>query len=302
MRWFRVLPLAMLVCVAAARAEKVAPLLDRPLIIPQGKVDATLLGTYTNWAPVNLLVASSTALTGETAALAVNYGVGDDIQLGMGMALPLHPGFAFGSVLGSMVSGFDPAFAMRVDLGYERTGFNGNGSGGTRHTDIFFAGIGVPLRIAITRTLAFVSGRADTVQFGHFNNVGDSGTGLYAGASRLSELSSDLFVYSMGNNDSGNIVGINLPAGILLQADPHFAVTLLAGYSPVVALPNGPRGAFALHFVPVGLEAVVTPVPAMDVGARFSLDGYVGETGATGPEPGFLDLRTLMLWLRFRPR
>jgi len=71
----------------------------------------------------------------------------------------------------------------------------------------------------------------------------------------------------------------------------------------VVALPNAPTSAFALHFVPVGLEAVVTPVPAMDVGARFSLDGYVGQTGATtGAEPGFLDLRTLMLWLRFRPR
>jgi hypothetical protein len=296
----RVLALAMLVCVAAARGENVRPLIDRPLIIPQGRVDATLLGTYTNWGPVNLL-GSGSGLAGETAAVAVNYGVGDDIQLGIGLAMPLNPGFAFGSVLGSMVSGFDPAYAARVDLGYESTGLNGDGAGGTEHTSFFFAGIGVPLRIPITRTLAFVSGRADAVHFGHFNNVGDSGTGFYAGASRLSELSSDIFVYSMGNNDSGNTVGFNLPAGLLVQADPHFAVTLLAGYSAVVALPSA-GSAFALHFVPVGLEAVVTPVPAMDNGARFALDGYVGQTGTSGAEPGYFDLRAVMLYFRFRPR
>jgi len=301
MHSLRVLPLAMLVCVAAARAEKVHPLIDRPLIIPQGKVDATLLGTYTNWGAANLLGVGSTGLAGETAGLAVNYGVGDDIQLGIGLALPLNPGFAFGSVLGSMVSGFDPAFAMRVDLGYENTGFNGDGAQGTQHTNFFFAGVGVPLRIPITRTLAFVSGRADAVHFGHFDNVGDAGTGLYIGASRLTELSSDVFVYSAGNNDSGSIVGVNLPAGLLLQPDPHFAVSLLAGYSAVVSLPPA-GGAFALHFVPVGLEAVVTPVPAVDIGARFSLDGYVGQSGTTGTEPGYFDLRALMLWLRFRPR
>ncbi|MFL5450487.1 MAG: hypothetical protein ACJ78V_01135, partial [Myxococcales bacterium] len=220
MHSLRVLPLAMLVCVAAARAERVEPVIDRPLIIPQGKVDATLLGTYTNWGDASLFGAPGIALTGESAALALDYGVGDTIQLGIGMALPLNPGFAFGSILGSMVSGFDPAFAMRVDLGYENTGFNGDGAKGTQHTDFFFAGVGVPLRIPITRTLAFVSGQADAVHFGHFDNVGDAGTGLYIGASRLTELSSDVFVYSVGNNDSGSIVGVNLPAGLLLQPDP----------------------------------------------------------------------------------
>ncbi|MFL5378059.1 MAG: hypothetical protein ACJ787_09095 [Myxococcales bacterium] len=301
MHSLRVLPLAMVVCVAAARAERVEPVIDRPLIIPQGKVDATLLGTYTNWGDASLFGAPGIALTGESAALALDYGVGDTIQLGIGMALPLNPGFAFGSILGSMVSGFDPAFAMRVDLGYENSGLNGNGAEGAVHTQFFFAGIGVPLRIPITRTLAFVSGRADAVHFGHFNNVGESGRGFYAGASRLSELSSDIFVYSMGNNDSGSAIGINLPAGLLLQPDSHFAVTLLAGYSAVVALPTS-GSAFAAHFVPVGLEASVTPVPALDFGARFSLDGYVAQTGTSGSEPGFFDLRALMLWLRFRPR
>ncbi|MFL5406293.1 MAG: hypothetical protein ACJ79O_10595 [Myxococcales bacterium] len=301
MHSLRVLPLAMLAGVAAARAERVEPVIDRPLIIPQGKVDATLLGTYTNWGDASLFGAPGIALTGESAALALDYGVGDTIQLGIGMALPLNPGFAFGSILGSMVSGFDPAFAMRVDLGYENSGLNGNGAEGAVHTQFFFAGIGVPLRVPITRTLAFVSGRADAVHFGHFTHVGESGRGFYAGASRLSALSSDIFVYSMGNNDSGSAIGINLPAGLLLQPDPHFAVTLLAGYSAVVALPTS-GSAFAAHFVPVGLEASVTPVPALDIGARFSLDGYVAQTGTTGSEPGFFDLRALMLWLRFRPR
>jgi len=54
-----------------------------------------------------------------------------------------------------------------------------------------------------------------------------------------------------------------------------------------------------LHFFPVGIEAVVTPTPRLDIGARFFIEGYVAESGGGGGSgPGYFDLRALMLWFR----
>jgi hypothetical protein len=154
--------------------------------------------------------------------------------------------------------------------------------------------------------LAFVTGRTGAVHFGHFNNIGDRGTGVYLGASGRTEAASDFVVFSAGNNNSGTILGFNLPAGLQLQPDPHFAVTLQAGYSAVIIFPRCPASPFiacttqALHFIPFGLEAVVSPVPQMDIGGRFFIDGYVAQTGGSSSgAPGFFDLRALMIWFRF---
>jgi hypothetical protein len=54
-----------------------------------------------------------------------------------------------------------------------------------------------------------------------------------------------------------------------------------------------------LHFFPVGLEAVVSPTRILDLGARFSLDGYVAQTGGSPDRAGYFDLRALMFWIRF---
>jgi hypothetical protein len=83
-----------------------------------------------------------------------------------------------------------------------------------------------------------------------------------------------------------------------MQPDPHFAVTLQAGYSVAIFLPNGSGSAEALHFIPLGLEAVVTPVPRLDLAARFFLDGLLGGTATTGSLPGYFELRELMFWIR----
>jgi len=123
--------------------------------------------------------------------------------------------------------------------------------------------------------------------------------GLYAGVSRLSELACDLFVFNTADNNSGSSIGINLPAGLLVQADSHFALTLQTGYSVAIGFPS--RGsAAALHFIPIGIEALVTPTSALDIGARLSFDGYVAESGASGTGPRFFDLRAVMFWVRIR--
>jgi len=54
-----------------------------------------------------------------------------------------------------------------------------------------------------------------------------------------------------------------------------------------------------LHFIPVGLEAVVTPAPRFDIGARLFLDGYVAQSGGSSSgNPNYFDLRALMFYFR----
>jgi hypothetical protein len=289
------LAVALLLCGTAASAQHVGPLIDRPQVLPRDTLDVTLDGTYTNW---SANTPGSTALDGETLAMGLDYGLTDRAQLGIALALPINPGAGFGSVLASAAIAADNAVALRIDAGYENIGLNGNISS---HTNRYFGGVGLPLKVPITRTVAFVSGRTGAVQFGHFNNIGTSGTGFYAGASALTDASPDFFVVSGGDNNSSTNFGINLPAGLLLQPDPHFAVTLLAGYSIAIIAPSiSGAQTTALHFLPFGLEAVVTPARWLDFGARFRLDGYVGNTGGNlGLNAGYFDLRELMFWTRF---
>jgi hypothetical protein len=289
-----------------ARAEELQPLIERPITLARGAIDLTVHGTYTNWATGASTGAGPSSLAGETLALGADFGATDQAQLGFGLALPINPGAGFGSVIASAAFALDKRTAVRVDAGYERIGPNGDNTTGLSHTDRYFAGLGAPLKVPLGPALAFVTGRTGAVHFGHFNNIGDKGTGIYVGASFLTEAASDFVVVSTGNNNSGTNLGFNLPIGLLLQAGSRFAVTLQAGYSAVISFPSQcstitPCGTQAQHFIPVGLEAVVSPVPQMDIGGRFFLDGYVTQTGGSSfGEPSFFDRRALMFWFRFR--
>src|SRR5215470_3640123 len=92
--------IALLLCGAAARAADVQPIIDRPSTLPQGKVDFTLHGTYTNWGSGSTAGAGPGSLQGETLAFGVDFGATDQLQLGFTVAAPIHPGAGFGSVLG----------------------------------------------------------------------------------------------------------------------------------------------------------------------------------------------------------
>ena len=292
--------IALFLCATAASAQEIKPIIDRPITLPRGALELTLHGTYTNWATGISAGAGPSSVDGETLALGIDFGATDQVQLGLGAALPIHPGAGFGSILASGAFALTPSAALRLDAGFENIGFNGDNTGSFSHTSRYFAGIGARLRVPLSPTVAFVTGRTGVVQFGHFNNIGDAGTGLYTGASALAENSSDFLVVSGGNNGSSTDIGLNLPAGLLLQADPRVALTLLAGYSTTIQIPSS-GSAQALHFIPVGLEAVFTPAAPLDIGFRFLLDGYVAQSGGSGAgAPGYFDLRALMLWFRFR--
>ena len=91
------------------------------------------------------------------------------------------------------------------------------------------------------------------LQFGHFNNLGSSGIGVYSGASTYAQTSTDFFAISV---DDFTNVSINLPAGVLFQPDPHVALTLLAGFSTQIEFLGSTTVAFS--YFPTGLEAVFT--------------------------------------------
>ncbi len=292
--------LALVLCAAAARAEEVQSLVDRSLTLRGGSVDLTLHGGYTSSASA----AGSSSFDGETVALGVDFGVTDQVQLGVAGALPIHPGAAFGSVLGTALYSPDPAYAIRIDAGFERIGLNGDKpsfppspSGALvlpDHSNRYMGGVGAEIKLPITPAIAFVTGRNGAVQFGHYSNIGDNGLGYYTGASRSTELSSDFLVINAG--DGGNtILGVNLPAGLMLQPDPHFALTLQAGYSVAINM-----GGSATHYIPIGLEAMVTPTPRLDIGTRFAIDGQIGITGtsSTALRFDYFDQRALTFWLR----
>lgn len=283
-------------CASAALAQDVQPVLDRPMTLTRGALDLTLHGTYTDWGSS---VAAGVGVSGGTIALGLDYGASDRAQLGVALALPAHPGFGFGSVVGSAGIAAGRTVAVRADVGLESIGLNGDVPPGGNHTTRFAFGFGAPLKVPLAPGVAFVSGRTGAVQFGHFNNIGSGGTGLYLGGAFFTQLVSDNFVFAAGNNNSSSNIGINLPAGLLLQADPHLSVTLQTGYSAIILAPSGASTA-TLHFVPLSIEAVVSPTSRFDVGARFSLDGYVANTNFGGPGPGYFDMRELMFWLRFR--
>lgn len=80
-----------------------------------------------------------------------------------------------------------------------------------------------------------------------------------------------------------------------MQPDPRLAITLQAGCSAVFVTS---RVTGTLHFIPLALEAIVAPAPALDIGARFSLDEYVGASDARLLDARYFDLRALMFWVR----
>jgi len=287
--------IALLLLAGAAQAQEPEALIDRPITPRQGALDLTLHGTYTNWGPSQY---GPQELSGETLALSADYAVSDRLQLGLGVALPIHPGAGFGSILASAVTAVDQNSALRVDFGFENVGLNGDAPPGNTHSKRYFGGFGGIVKVPISATVAFVVGRTGTVQFGHFNNIGDDPVGLYLGSTFYPQGASDNLTISGGDQNGATVVGINLPAGLLLQADPHLAFTVQAGYSVAAAFPSS-GDTQTVHFIPLSFEAIATLAPALDVGLRFFLDGQVAATGGAGTV-GYFDLRALMLWFRFR--
>jgi hypothetical protein len=281
-----------------ARPANAAPLIERPLTLPAGELDPILLGNYSNWA-AECSACSSDA--GESAAIGLDFGISPSTQVGLGIGLPVNPGFAFGSLTFDALFGVSATTAVRLDAGMESIGQNG--VTGASHATRWFGGAGPYLRVPLSANAAFVWGRSGAVRFSRFLNLDiGGGGGFYYGSSYLPVgAGADLLAISAGNNQSGTVIDINLPMGILLQPNPTVAITLQAGYSAVIGIPSGGGSTTTLHFLPVGLEAVLSPAASLDIGLNLVLDGYFAQSGGNGSNgPGYFDLRTVLLWFRIR--
>ncbi|SRR6266566_615587 len=164
--------IAVLLCSATARAGEIRPLIDRAITVPQGKLDLTLHGTYSDWTASG---SGPDSVRGESLAFGLDVGATDVLQFGLAIALPVHPGAAFGSLLGSAEVAVDRSVALRVDGGYEKIGFHGeeNQPGGIFRgtSNRYFSGIGAGIKVPIGPTLAFVTGHTGAIRFGHYKHL-----------------------------------------------------------------------------------------------------------------------------------
>lgn len=270
------------------------PLADRPLNLPRGALELDLAGHYSNWSGTAL---DSGSVSGEAAAASVAFGVSSGVQLGATLALPINPGFGFGTVAANGLFSLGRDSAFRVDLGWDRLGTNGSG-GFVSAGDTYFGGLGAPLRFKLGQGVALVSGRTGGFELAHFINLGASGTGLYYGASTLGFATGDLLTvaHSTGSSSASDSTAINLtvPVGVMLQAADALAFTLWSGYH--LSWFSDGATTSAVHFIPLGLDAVFSPAPALDLGASFNLPGRVGGD----LKAGYTDLRDVAVWVRFR--
>jgi hypothetical protein len=284
--------LVLLPCAAYAAPEAYpVALIDRPLILPQGKAEFGLLGNISNWAVFN------NSLTGEAGVLDAEIGLGK-AQLGLALALPLNPGFGFGSVFGSAAFAIAPQGAIRLDFGVDHVGLNGDNTGNTSGANIITVGLGAPFRVRLAQNVSFVSGSVGAMNVAHFTNVGSNGTAAYLGAGGLMFNGADIIALNIATEGDARQLAINLPLGILIQAAPQFSITLHAGYEGLFNLGSGGG---TEHFLPIGIDAVFSTPGGADIGASFSLAGALGTTDSiAGTVPGYADIRMATLWLRFR--
>jgi hypothetical protein len=272
-------------------------LIDRPLTLPAGTLEIDALGSFSSLS-VNESLASASGYAG---VLGVEYGVTANTQLGLALAAPISPELGFGSVAGSALFTLDAGRALRVDLGYENlysTGFDRSENPG-----LYFAGVGLPVRLRLGHSVAFVSGSDGAFHFAHFANLGANGQSQYQGAANAGYSSADLFsiAHAVSDVTTGTFIHVNLPAGFLIQIAEPFSITLRTGAHFAVQTAGGDASVHIL--IPIGIDAVFTVGAFFDVGASVSLPGEVTRVSlgdSSGGHLGYTDAVDATLWLRFR--
>ena len=269
----------LLPCAASAQPwlEKFpAAAIDRPLTLPEDTVELSLLAASSS---------DSGTSTGGSAALGVELGVGDG-QAGIAVAVPAIPGFGFGSVVGSASYLIDPRLAFRVDLAFDHS----QGDVGRPNFNFYALGGGLPAKLKLSPELALITGRVGAMGFAHFANLSVGGVGFYRGASLPFE-GADLVVYTK-QEDAGSQLMLQLPLGLVYQPARFLAITARAGYQVMIVTSGD---GVTRHFLPLGLEAVVSAGRSVDVGASFGLAGEVQGGGS------YADTVMGEVWLRVRP-
>jgi hypothetical protein len=279
---------ALLPCAAVAQ-KLPAALIDRPLTLPAGATEFNVLFNDSSWSQ------GGGSVSGQAGAASIEYGFTSAVQGGVTVALPVSPGFSFGTVVGTGVFTASPTTALRIDAGAESVGSSSIGNG--KYT-LLFGGFGVPLKFRLDDRFAFVSGSAAAFRFAHFTNLGANGAALYEGTSTFDFAGADLFsvVHSTTSGVNGTVIQINAPIGVLLQIVEPLSVTLSTGYHALIATGGGTTG--VSHYIPLGADVVLSPNPSLDIGVSLALAGTVSD--ASGANLGYGDIKNFALWVRLR--
>jgi hypothetical protein len=221
--------------VAAPRAmadDYPTAFIDRPLTLEPATLQPSAAASLTH----NSAAVDPAPSNIEALQFGADYGILHHLQAGAVVDVDVSPSSEFRRTLVSGQYQLLAFAAFRLDLGVQRVD-----SG-----DLDFAfGVGLPLRLKLTDTLALISSRP-----------------FAYGAE------DDLFSVRAGSN--GSISEVRLPLGILYQLDSHVA---LVGRS-------GIRNQGSAWYIPLGADVMVT-VSRLDLGLSLDLAGQVSpDSGA----------------------
>ena len=227
------LPACLLLAASPAAADDYSTvLIDRPLTLPPQMLQLEAGASLTHFGNAPAPAPSNT----EALQFAADYGILHHLQAGAVVDVQVSPSSEFARGLLSGQYQLLAFAAVRLDLGAQRVD-----SG-----DLDFAfGIGVPLHLKLTDTLALVSSRP------------------YAYGAE-----DDLFSVRAGHV---SVAEYRLPVGILYQLHPNVALVGRTGI----------RSQDSATFVPFGLDATVS-VSRLDLGVTFDLAGQVSPSGGPG--------------------
>jgi hypothetical protein len=263
-----------------ANPPKPAPypqaLIDRPPNLPPHMVQLSAAGALTNTG--GLLP----NLNGVVVSVAQDAGITPWFQLGAFLSAPVYPNADLGALLLNAQFAVGRSVALRVELGYERpVVFDLFSNQST--SDAFSFSTGPTGKWRLSRTLAITWGSTPGMRLGRLLDAG----GVYESIPFNSD---SAFSISAGRDI---MVSFGLPAGLLLQPLPSFAVHLSVRPDFLVSRPSWHSADIGL-IIPVELDLVWTPIPSLDIGASAGLLGTL--TGNSR----YTDVRDFGLWVRVR--
>lgn len=229
--------LALLACTLlavppAAADDYATVLIDRPLTLPPQMLQLEAAASLTHFGAAVDPAPSNT----EALQFSADYGILHHLQAGAVVDVQVSPSSNFARGLLSGQYQLLEFAAVRLDLGAQRVD---NG-------DLYFAfGVGLPLHLKLTDTVALVSSRP------YAYGAEDDLFSFRAGGSTISEL--------------------RLPAGILYQVSPYIALVGRTGI----------RNQGSAYYVPLGADATVS-VSRLDFGVTFDLAGQVSPSNGNG--------------------
>ena len=279
---------------AVAASPGAQALIDRPLLLPAGRVRLDLGLAVTRRAS-----ATEDVGVGEALSLAVSAGLTRSLEGGLWAELPVGPQAHLGGLLANLTVRLAAPLALRLDAGLQESQRSLAGPSQA----IFVGGVGLPIRARLRPRLAFISGTPRARGFGPQPllvvrpPLGVRATALY-GENAGVLFSEDLLAVGISPGDGDNpgssqLLALTAPLGLLIQAHPRLALAARTGVR-VLVLAGGGASRSSYH-LPLAADITVRLADFLELGATASLAGYLGGNLLAGAR--FTDISQFDFWL-----